>query len=174
MKLLGVIITEDLKWHQNTDHITTKAYSRLWTLRRLKSMGASREVLVDVYNKQIRSPLEFAAVVWNAGLKKDDITKIERVQKSAFAIILGAQYNSYDEACRALNMKHLSERRKILSLKFAKKASKHPIHSKWFVKNPEETYTRLKKPTYKPVCGRTDRFLNSPIPYFTNLLNETT
>ena len=116
-------------------------------LRRLKSMGASREVLIDVYNKQIRSILEFAAVVWNAGLKKEDITKIERVQKSAFAIILGAQYQSYEEACITLNMKHLSERRKILSLKFAKKATKHSIHRKWFVKNPEEKYTRLQKPT---------------------------
>ena len=174
MKLLGVVITEDLKWHENTAHITTKAYRRLWMLRRLKSMGASREVLIDVYNKQIRSILEFAAVVWHAGLKKEDVTKIERVQKSAFAIILGAQYQSYEEACITLNMKHLSERRKILSLKFAKKAAKHPIHSKWFIKNQEENYTRLKKPTYKPVCGRTERFLNSPIPYFTKLLNETT
>ena len=174
MKLLGVVITEDLKWHENTAHITTKAYSRLWMLRRLKSMGASREVLIDVYNKQIRSILEFAAVVWNAGLKKEDITKIERVQKSAFAIILGAQYQSYEEACITLNMKHLSQRRKILSLKFAKKAAKHPIHSKWFIKNQEENYTRLKKSTYKPVCGRTERFLNSPIPYYTKLLNETT
>ena len=53
-------------------------------------MGASRETLLDVYNKQIRSILEYAAVVWNAGLKKENITKIERVQKSAFAIILGS------------------------------------------------------------------------------------
>ena len=105
-------------------------------IRRLKSIGASREVLIDVYNKQIRCILEFAAVVWNAGLKKEDIAKIERVQKSVFPIILGTQYNSYEEACRALNMKHLSERRKILSLKFAKKAAKHPIHSKWFIKKP--------------------------------------
>ena len=70
-------------------------------------------------------------------------------------------------------MKNLAERRKTLSLKFARKATKHPIHSKWFVENPEENYKRLKKPTYKPVCGRTERFLNSPIPYFTNLLNES-
>lgn len=173
MKLLGVVITEDLKWHKNTSLITKKAYSRLWMLRRLKSMGASRETLLDVYNKQIRSILEYGAVVWNAGLKKENITKIERVQKSAFAIILGAQYNRYEEACNILNMKNLAERRKTLSLKFARKATKHPIHSKWFVENPEENYTRSKKPTYKPVCGRTERFLNSPIPYFTNLLNES-
>ena len=63
MKLLGVVITEDLKWHENTAQITTKAYSRLWILRRLTSMGASREVLIDVYNNQICSILEFANIV---------------------------------------------------------------------------------------------------------------
>ena len=65
MKLLVVVITDDLKWH-----ITKKAYSRLWILRRLKSMGESVSILLDVYNKQIRSILQYAAVVWNAGLKK--------------------------------------------------------------------------------------------------------
>ena len=29
MKLLGVIITDDLKWHKNTENITNKAYKRL-------------------------------------------------------------------------------------------------------------------------------------------------
>ena len=36
MKLLGVIVTNDLKWHQNTQHITGKAYKRLWIIKRLK------------------------------------------------------------------------------------------------------------------------------------------
>ena len=53
MKLLGVVITDDLKWHENTIHITKKAYSRLWIFRRLKSMEASVSILLDVYNKQI-------------------------------------------------------------------------------------------------------------------------
>ena len=47
MKLLGVVITEYLKWHENTSLITMKAYSRLWMLQRLKSMGASRETLLE-------------------------------------------------------------------------------------------------------------------------------
>ena len=38
-------------------------------------------------------------------------------------------------------MKHLSERRKILSLKFAKKAAKHPIYSKWFIKKTKKKIT---------------------------------
>ena len=38
MKLLGVIITDDLKWQVNTANITKKAYTRLWALRRLKKL----------------------------------------------------------------------------------------------------------------------------------------
>ena len=56
-------------------------------------MAASRETLIDVYYKQVRSVLEYASVVWNGSLKLDDVLKIERVHKSAWSIILGASYN---------------------------------------------------------------------------------
>ena len=52
MKLLGVIITNDLKWDENTDFITKKAFSRLWLLRRLKKLGASNEALIDIYGEK--------------------------------------------------------------------------------------------------------------------------
>ena len=48
MKLLWVVITEDLKGHENPSHKPKKAYSRLLMLRRLKAMGAGRETLLDV------------------------------------------------------------------------------------------------------------------------------
>ena len=90
MKLLGVIITDNLKWYENTTYITKKPFSRLWVLRRLKNMGASKATLVDVYNKQIRSVFEYASVVWNAGLTIDN--KIERVQKSAYSMLYCSNY----------------------------------------------------------------------------------
>ena len=43
--------------------ILIKAYQRLWMVRRLKQMGANDDELLDVYCKQIRSVLEYAAVV---------------------------------------------------------------------------------------------------------------
>ena len=43
MKLLSVVITSNLSWNANTDHITAKASGRLWLLRRLKNLGASQE-----------------------------------------------------------------------------------------------------------------------------------
>ena len=141
-------------------------------LRRLKHTGASRRMLIDTYNKQIRTIIEFGALVWNAGLTLENISQIERVQKSAQCYILGSSYRSYEEACEELDMKTLAVRRKELSIKFAKKASKHPIHQTWFLKNPTDTTTRTKKPTFKPACTRTDRFRKSAIPYLTNLLNE--
>ena len=172
MKLLGVVITDDLRWHKNTEVLVKKASSRLWVIRRLKKLGVSKETLVDLYYKQVRSVCEYAAVVWAAGLTIADNTNIERVQKSACSIILGSNYVSYEDALKKLKMKTLSERRKILCLKFAKKASSHPEHKKWFVENHQSQNTRSKKPTYKPVCTRTERFMNSAIPYLTNLLNE--
>ena len=92
IKLLGVKITNDLKWNSNTKYITTRAYSRLWILRRLKNLGASHSELIDCYTKQARSILEYCAVVWHAGLTHINKSDIERVQKAACAIILGKQY----------------------------------------------------------------------------------
>ena len=45
MKLLGVIITSDLKWRENTEFITKKALERLWLQKRLKKLGASTAAL---------------------------------------------------------------------------------------------------------------------------------
>ena len=53
MKLLGVIITSDLKWHKNTENIPKKAYSRFWLIKRLKQMGASRSDLIEIYTQKM-------------------------------------------------------------------------------------------------------------------------
>ena len=52
-KLLGVIIRSDLSWEQNTDYIVKRANKKLWSLRRLKNLGARTSDLVDVYIKQV-------------------------------------------------------------------------------------------------------------------------
>ena len=66
-KLLGVILQSNLKWNSNTEYICKKGYARLWMLRRLKSLGANCDELLDVYDKQIRCVLELAVVVWEPG-----------------------------------------------------------------------------------------------------------
>ena len=172
-KLLGVKITSDLKWDANTLSITKKAYQRLWMLRRLKNLGLKTSSLVNVYTSQIRSLLEFGAVTWHSMLTIENERCIERVQKAAISIILGIDYQNYVSGLSHLSLERLDVRRVKLSLNFAKKATKHPKHCTWFVKNEEQKQvnTRSHKHSYKPIQARTERLLKSPIPFLTDQLN---
>ena len=148
-------------------------------LRRLSKLGANTDDMLNVYNKQIRCILELAVPVWTPGLTKQEIYQIERVQKCALHVILGEDYLSYDLAVQALDIEKLSDRRTKLCLNFAKKCENHPKYSKWFQKAeilaPPQMPTRSDKNAvqlkYTPVPTRTDRYLTSPLPYLTNLLN---
>ena len=94
MKLLGVKITNDLTWNLNTKYITSKAYTRLWMLRRLKNLGANNKELVDCYIKQARSVLEYCAVVWHAGLSQVNISDIEKSSEVCLC------YHTRKELCK--------------------------------------------------------------------------
>ena len=111
MRLLGVIITSDLKWSKNTENICKNAYRRLWMLQRLKALGADVFDLKEVYEKQVRSVLEFGTPVFTSGLTCEDENNIERVQRTAASIILGAHYTSYSEALQILCLQTLKVRR---------------------------------------------------------------
>ena len=178
-KLLGIHIRSDMKWYDNTDNICKKGYQRLWMLRRLKGLGANQSELLDVFNKQVRSVLELAVPAWNPGLTIEEEKQIERVQKTAFRIILGVDYITYEEALETLECETLKERRQKISLKFAKRALKHERYSTWF--QPQQSQQNSAKPNtrapkakqnrFVPVPFRTTRYRDSPIPYLTELLN---
>ena len=174
-KILGVIISNDMKWHKNTEYICKKGFLRLWILRRLKNLGANTEELLDVYYKQVRSILEFAVPVWHPGITVAESRQIERVQKTALSIILGAQYLSYSNAIKVLDCEELSLRRKNLCTKFARKSFKSPKYRSWFKLNTFEPTmkTRQKKPLLMNVTTRTKRYERSPLPFMTSLLNNS-
>ena len=171
MKLLGVVVTSDMKWHQNTDFITKRGYSRLWILRRLKKFGLPTSELVDTYTKKVRSILEMAVPVWHPALTKGDSYQIERVQKAALRIILGKDYSSYDQTLDHLELDKLEARREQLCGNFADKASKHEKYSGWFW-SPDTRPDTRNKSAYTSVWTRTSRFKKSPLPYLTELLNN--
>ena len=72
-------------------------------------MGQTVKNILDVYDKQIRFVLELAVAVWEPGLSQIESKQIERVQKSAFSIIMGDDYLSYACAFDRLEMKKLSQ-----------------------------------------------------------------
>ena len=75
----------------------------MWMLRNLKRNGADQVQLLKVYNQQVRSVAEMACPVWNAGITIQEVNTIERIQKTALAIILGGSY-SYTEALAILKI----------------------------------------------------------------------
>ena len=146
-------------------------------LRNLKKLGASKSMLIDLYYKQCRSVLELAVPAWAPGLTKTEVNQLERIQKSACAIILGENYSSYKNALLKLDMQTLDSRRKDICLTFGKKALKSEKFQTWFsVNNESEPVMKTRNdktiPKLKPVICRTQRYENSPIPYLTNLLNQ--
>ena len=179
VKLLGLVVRSDLSWRSNTENLCKKAYQRLWMLRNLKKFGANTAELLDVYNKQCRSVLELAVPAWTPGLNVTEVKQLERVQKTAFAIILGDGYRSYNHALQKLEAKSLEFRRTDICLTFGKKALKSEQFSKWFCLNKESEpvintrYSETKTvEKLMPVITRTRRYLRSPLPYLTNLLNQ--
>ena len=170
-KLLGVIISSDLSWTANTDYIINRCCKKTWILRRLKKLGASQNDLLDVYMKQIRNLAEYAVPVWNSSLTGEEISNLERIQKTALHIILGHDYKSYNSALKIFGLDKLADRRKKICLNFAKRAQKHPKFSKWF-KPSLQKESRRQQPKFCPPVYRTERFKKSPLCYLTNLLNS--
>jgi len=73
MRLVGLVVNEDLTWKDNTDSITKRAYKKIWILRRLKNLGAEKRTLRVVYFRHIRSILEFAVPVWNGAITQKEV-----------------------------------------------------------------------------------------------------
>ena len=170
--LLGVLIRSDLSWFPNTKNITKRGNKKLWCLKRLKRLGANTNDLLDVYCKQIRSLLEFSAPVWHSSLSGEDRLKIERVQKSAFRIILSEKYNSYNTALKLLHMDSLFSRRNKLCQKFAMKSQKHTKFSKWFKPKVNKSTHRGHSTKFHNLFSRTKRFEKSPINFRIKILNN--
>ena len=168
-KILGVVFSTDMKWSKHTNFICRRAYSQLLTLRRLKKIGASQKILIDIYEKHIRSILEYAVPAWYPMATVENATDIERVQKCAYSIIFGPK--SYRKSLTSQNRLSLEDRFGNLCTKFALKNVSNPICSEWFCQKQKTVNTRSNV-KFTEVPHRCERWRKSPIPYMTKVLNE--
>ena len=89
LRLVGLILLDDLTWKANTDSLIKRAYAKLWIIRRLKQMGAETNILKLIYYRHVRSILEFGVPVWNGAISQKEVNMLERAQKIAIHIIYG-------------------------------------------------------------------------------------
>ena len=57
-KLLGTIVSNDLKWDKNVANIVKKANQRMELLRKISAFGASHDEMKNIYILYIRSLIE--------------------------------------------------------------------------------------------------------------------
>ena len=170
-KLLGTIITDNLKWDENTSYLIKRANSRLLLLRKASEYTNKIEDLKSIYLSHVRSILEQSCVIWHSSLTKENIENLERVQKNAFRIILGNRYNDYEDSLNYLQLDKLSLRREKLSLKFALNGAENS-KTKTLFKVRKKIQKLRKQTKFKTFKANTERTRLSAVPYLRNLLNQ--
>jgi hypothetical protein len=165
-KLVGVMVSQDLRWQKNTEYICEKARSKLWILRRVLTLNLDIHEMFDIYIKEVRSILELAVPVWHPGLTKQQSLDIERIQKVAFKIILKEKYSNYDMACKWFSAQ---TRRNQLCLKFGRKNLKS--ENSMFTPIKTNMQTRSRGDLVQEFLCNTQRFQKSSLPYLAKLIN---
>ena len=156
-KILGMWITEDLRWDRNTKEICRKSYSRISVLTKLKYVGVSIEDLLDIYILMIRSLTEYCSVAFHSSLTVGQATDIERIQKTCLKVILGENYVSYQAALEMTGLQTLYDRRE-----------DHQI----FPRNENNIKQIRNQELFKVNFARTEQYRKSAIPFCQRKLNE--
>ena len=94
VRLLGVLLSDDLKFDSNTHDICRSAFARISMITKLKYAGVEETDLVEIYTLFVRSLLEYCCVAWHSSITQAQSYDIERVQRTALKVILGQPQGS--------------------------------------------------------------------------------
>ncbi|CAH1267096.1 TBCK [Branchiostoma lanceolatum] len=173
LKVLGLTIQSDLHWDKQVNNMVAKSGRKLFLLKRLKKFNLPQCDLVAIYIGYIRPILEYAVPVWSSGLTKRQSDQLERLQKRACRTIMGNSYTGYQHALEHLGLSTLATRREHLCLKFARSLMDSEFRD-WLPPQRAQITGRVTRNNHKLNCPKvkTNRYLNSCIPYMTRLINK--
>ena len=166
VKVLGIIISNDLKWNCHVDYVIKKASKRMYFLRQLKRANVSTTDMVNFYCTCIRSVVEYASSVFHYALPKYLSDDIERIQKRALSIIFGYEL-SYNDKLTFSSLSSLANRRQISSQKLFKNIvndPSHKLHCLLPAFNVNTRYSLRHKRLFIEPRYKTERFRKSFIP----------
>lgn len=87
-KHIGIILSNDCKWHSHIEYITEKAWKRVNIMRKLK-FCLDRKSLEIIYTSFIRPILEHADVVWGNAFQYE-LESLDKIQNECARIASGA------------------------------------------------------------------------------------
>ena len=96
-KHLDIFLSNDGTWHEHIHYITSKAWTRLHILRKLKFI-LDRKPIEIIYTSFIRPILEYADVVWDICIQYE-IKTDEKIQIVTGTSKLVSLEKLYNEAC---------------------------------------------------------------------------
>ena len=175
-KILGYIMTSDMKTTENTKHMIKKANAQMWRLRRLADLDTDRNLMIVVVQRYIIPHLELSAPFWHYMITQEETAWLENVMRNALQIVFGTKYGSYKSALKRAGMIRLEERRTKLTKKFAIKTYLDPKFSQWYIKldsdSQKTTRSREIPLLVKPAILNKERTKKTAIPKFIEIINQ--
>merc|ERR1711962_1703756 len=109
VKDLGVITSRDVSFSEHIDDLVLSSKIKVGLLLRTFK---TREVepMLKMFNSFIRSKLDYCSIIWTPD-KKEEIDKIERIQRNFRSKIRGLEEKNYHERLRILKLYSLERRR---------------------------------------------------------------
>ena len=101
-KILGVNIDQNLQWTNHFQAVCKKVYSYIWLLSKIYGFLSSEHRLM-VYNAYIHPYFNYCNIVWGNS-SNYNVSKITKLQKRAFKIILGGEYIDFETAKSSLHI----------------------------------------------------------------------
>ena len=150
-RLLGVILSCNLKWNQHIDAAVQRASKLLFCIYRLKQCGVSSKLLWTIYQSLIRSIICFAYLML-CNLSKYLFARLVRLEHRV-ARIIGCEppvhlIDFCEQQCKRLNCKIVRD-------------DEHPLRE-LCLQNPIHSYSlRTAAQVLQPPRTKTSRFKNS-------------
>ncbi|MPV02341.1 DUF1891 domain-containing protein [Escherichia coli] len=105
-KYLGVSIDNRLNWKTNINAVYRKGMSRLFFLRKLRSVHVCSKMLEMFYQSVVASALYFAVVCWGSSIGAGDTNRLNKLVKKAGSII-GCKQDSLEKVLEGRSLKKL-------------------------------------------------------------------
>ncbi|KAI4898445.1 hypothetical protein NFI96_000501 [Prochilodus magdalenae] len=86
-KYLGVHLNNKLDWSVNTTALHKKGQSRLYLLRRLRSLGVQGAVLRTFFNTVVASAIFYGVVCWGISISMADRKRLNKLLKRAGSVL---------------------------------------------------------------------------------------
>ena len=168
-KLLGLHVSDALRWNEHITSICSKASQRIHFLKMLKHSAVSTDDLMYYYQSVVIPVTEYACPVWHTSLTKGQTKQLESVQRRALKIIFSN--NTTDVSGALSELPSLADRRENLTKEFFTKLL-DPLSCLNHLFPPKRNNDAANKlrhsKLYPPPTTRTERYRKSTIVYALN------